>query len=95
MLETISTTKIFEGTQGVFTHESAVCQCTMRFAVFVPPQARDKAVRLPVLFWLSGLTCTEENFITKAGAQKIAAELGLVIVAPDTSPRGPGVPDDP
>lgn len=95
MLETISTTKFFEGTQGVYTHESAVCQCTMQFAVFVPPQARDKAVRLPVLFWLSGLTCTEENFITKAGAQKIAAELGLVIVAPDTSPRGPGVPDDP
>jgi S-formylglutathione hydrolase len=65
----------------------------MRFAVFVPPQAAKGKV--PVLFYLSGLTCTEENFITKAGAQRMAAQLGLMLVAPDTSPRGPDVPGDP
>ena len=65
----------------------------MRFAVFTPPQARDKKV--PVLWYLSGLTCTEENFISKAGAQRAAAELGIMLVAPDTSPRGDGVPGDP
>ncbi|MEO1149784.1 MAG: S-formylglutathione hydrolase [Pseudomonadota bacterium] len=95
MLETVSTTKIFNGTQGVYAHESELCQCTMRFAVFVPPQASENHRRLPVVYWLSGLTCTEENFITKAGAQRLASELGLILVAPDTSPRGPDVPDDP
>jgi len=67
----------------------------MRFAVFTPPEAQHGPGPFPVLYWLSGLTCTEENFIAKAGAQRVAAELGLVIVAPDTSPRGEGVPDDP
>jgi S-formylglutathione hydrolase len=65
----------------------------MRFAIYLPPQAESQAV--PVLYWLSGLTCTDENFMQKAGAQRIAAELGMAIVAPDTSPRGEGVADDP
>src|SRR3989442_3658122 len=64
----------------------------MRFGVFRPPQARARAV--PVLYWLSGLTCTEENFIVKAGAQRVAAELGLAIVVPDTSPRGLKIPGE-
>lgn len=66
----------------------------MVFAVYLPPQA-EQGGKLPVLYWLSGLTCTDENFMHKAGAQRMAAELGLIIVAPDTSPRGPGVPGDP
>jgi S-formylglutathione hydrolase len=65
----------------------------MTFAVFLPPQA--EAERVPVVYWLSGLTCTDENFVTKAGAQQYAAEHGIAVVAPDTSPRGDGVPDDP
>ena len=65
----------------------------MRFGVFIPPQA--KTTRVPVLYWLSGLTCTDENFMHKAGAMRMAAELGLIIVAPDTSPRGADVPGDP
>jgi S-formylglutathione hydrolase len=64
----------------------------MRFGVYLPPQAG--AARVPVLYWLSGLTCTEENFVTKAGAQRVAAELGLAIVVPDTSPRGLNIPGD-
>lgn len=67
----------------------------MKFAVYLPPEDKHGKGPFPVLYWLSGLTCTEENFITKAGAQRVAAELGVVIVAPDTSPRGEGVPDDP
>ncbi len=65
----------------------------MRFSAFAPPKALDGS-RVPVVWWLSGLTCTEENFAVKAGAQRIAAELGLLVIAPDTSPRGEGVPDD-
>lgn len=99
-MKTVSETRVFGGVQGVYTHTSAVCNCDMRFAVFLPPEDKHGAGPYPVLYWLSGLTCTEENFIAKAGAQRIAAELGLVVVAPDTSPRGPdkdgnGVPDDP
>nr|WP_295379070.1 S-formylglutathione hydrolase [Pseudoxanthomonas sp.] len=81
----------FGGTQEVWVHRSAVLDCDMRFAVYLPPQA--KARRLPVLYWLSGLTCTEQNFITKAGAQRYAAEHGVILVAPDTSPRGDDVAD--
>ncbi len=66
----------------------------MRFGIYLPPQASDTS-SVPVLYWLSGLTCTDENFMQKAGVQRIAAELGVAIVAPDTSPRGDGVPDDP
>ena len=68
--------------------------CDMVFAVYLPPQA-EQGGKLPVLYWLSGLTCTDENFMQKAGAMRMAAELGLIIVAPDTSPRGPDVPGDP
>lgn len=75
----------------MYEHDSEACRCPMRFAVFTPAGASGS---LPVLTWLSGLTCTEQNFITKAGAQRAASELGLIIVAPDTSPRGEGVPDD-
>lgn len=81
------------GWQDVYQHQSEVLGCAMTFAVFLPPQA--ETARLPVLYWLSGLTCTEQNFITKAGAQRYAAEHGLILVAPDTSPRGEAVADDP
>ena len=79
------------GWQDVYRHSSATLGCMMNFAIYLPPQAQRQ--RLPVLYWLSGLTCNEQNFITKAGAQRYAAEHGVVIVAPDTSPRGDGVPD--
>jgi len=92
MFETISESRCFGGVQGVYRHDSALLGCSMRFAFFRPPQALE--ARVPVLYWLSGLTCTEENFITKAGAQRVAAELGLAIVAPDTSPRGLGIPGE-
>jgi S-formylglutathione hydrolase len=91
MLTTVSQHKCFAGVQGVYSHEAITTDCTMRFAVFLPPQAQTQKV--PVLYWLSGLTCTEENFITKAGAQRVAAELGLAIVVCDTSSRGSKIPD--
>lgn len=94
-MKQLSANKMFGGEQGVYAHQSAACACEMKFAVFTPPEELHGTGSLPVLYWLSGLTCTEENFITKAGAQRVAAELGLIIVAPDTSPRGEGVPDDP
>jgi S-formylglutathione hydrolase len=82
----------FGGVQSVYTHAARETRCAMRFGVFLPPQADSRHV--PVLYWLSGLTCTEENFIVKAGAQRIASELGLAIVVPDTSPRGLGIPGE-
>ena len=82
----------FGGWQDVYRHESETLGCEMNVGVYLPPQA--EGGKLPVLYWLSGLTCTEQNFITKAGAQRYAAEHGLILVVPDTSPRGPGVPDD-
>ncbi|MEZ5498193.1 MAG: S-formylglutathione hydrolase [Steroidobacteraceae bacterium] len=90
--ETISEHRCFGGTQGFYRHGSRETSTTMRFAVFSPPQAA--AGPVPVLWFLAGLTCTEENFTVKAGAQRVAAELGFMLVAPDTSPRGPDVPDD-
>ncbi|QIL19686.1 S-formylglutathione hydrolase [Thermomonas sp. HDW16] len=81
----------FGGWQDVYEHASSTLDCTMRFAIYLPPQAAHGPV--PVLYWLSGLTCTEQNFITKAGAQRYAAEHGIAIVAPDTSPRGDNVAD--
>ncbi len=90
-MQTISENRCFGGTQGVFEHPSRETGTDMRLAVFVPG---DVAGPMPVVYWLSGLTCTEENFTVKAGAQRVAAELGLILVAPDTSPRGDGVPDD-
>jgi S-formylglutathione hydrolase len=84
----------FGGKQAVYRHLSQTTGGTMTFAVFVPPQAQHGA-RLPVLTYLSGLTCTHSNVMDKGGYQHIAAELGLIVVCPDTSPRGDGVPDDP
>jgi len=93
-IETLSEAGCFGGRIGFYKHRSDVNNCDMRFSVFVPPQAA-AGKPLPVLTFLSGLTCTEENFMVKSGAQRVAARLGLVLVAPDTSPRGEGVPDDP
>ena len=81
----------FGGWQDVYRHRSQVLDCDMTFAIYLPPQAAQGPV--PVLYWLSGLTCTEQNFITKAGAQRYAAEHGIAIVCPDTSPRGDDVAD--
>lgn len=92
-IEQVSNTQCFGGQQLQFTHNSQVLNCTMRFAVYLPPQALE-GEKVPVLYWLSGLTCTDENFTQKAGAQRMAAELGIAIVAPDTSPRGDDVADD-
>lgn len=84
--------RCFGGTVGYYSHASDCCQSEMRFATFVPPQAATGPV--PVVYFLSGLTCTEENFTVKAGAQRWAAELGLMLVVPDTSPRHTGIPDE-
>lgn len=92
-LTNVSEAKAFGGKQFVYSHASAETGTDMRFAVYLPPAA-EKA-KVPVLWYLSGLTCTEENFTAKAGAQRDAAELGIALIAPDTSPRGDGVPDDP
>jgi len=92
-IETISEHGCFGGKVGFYRHRSSINNCDMRFAVFVPPQAANTNV--PVLTFLSGLTCTEETFMIKSGAQRIAAELGLMLISPDTSPRGDEVPDDP
>ncbi len=86
---TLSEHPCFGGVQGFYQHASTVIGLPMRFGVFVPPQA--KVGPVPALFWLAGLTCTEETFAIKAGAQRLAAELGLMLVTPDTSPRNTGV----
>lgn len=91
-LEPVSQARCFGGTQWVYRHASRETGTAMKFAAFLPPQAEDGPV--PVLWFLAGLTCTEENFTVKAGAQRVAAELGIALIAPDTSPRGDGVPDD-
>jgi len=91
-IKAITQNLCFGGVQSVYTHASEETGCVMRFGVFLPPQAASG--RVPVLYWLSGLTCTEENFIVKAGAQRVAAALGLAIVVPDTSPRGLGIPGE-
>lgn len=95
-LELVSSTKVFDGRQQQYRHYSETLNCHMRFAIFLPPLAErmEKAQRFPVLYWLSGLTCTDENFSQKAGAQRMAAELGIALVIPDTSPRGDDVADD-
>ena len=90
-MQRIESHACFGGSQEVWSHASSVLDCEMRFGVYLPPQARDHAC--PVLYWLSGLTCSEQNFITKSGAQRYAAEHGLILVAPDTSPRGSAVAD--
>jgi S-formylglutathione hydrolase len=91
-IETLSEQRCFEGTQGFYRHASRVIGLPMRFAVYVPPQAASG--RVPVLFYLAGLTCTEETAVIKAGFQRIAAELGIMIVTPDTSPRNTGIPGE-
>jgi S-formylglutathione hydrolase len=91
-LETKSSAKSFGGVQGVYTHKSIVCASPMTFAVYVPPHAPGS--RLPVLWYLSGLTCTHANVMEKGEYRKAAAEHGVIIVCPDTSPRGEGVADD-
>ena len=91
-MQTVSENACFGGTQGVYTHTSQVCRCDMTFGLFLPVEARDGPV--PVLWYLSGLTCTHENAMTKAGAQAWAAEQGIALVFPDTSPRGEGVAND-
>lgn len=92
-MEQIDAHKSFGGQQLRYRHSSVVLNCEMTFSIYLPPQAEQRAV--PVLYWLSGLTCTDENFVTKAGAQQYAAQYGIAIICPDTSPRGEGVPDDP
>jgi S-formylglutathione hydrolase len=92
MMKTISEHRCFGGVQGYYAHASKEAGLEMKFSVFQPPQAR--AGRVPVLYYLAGLTCTEETFAIKAGAQRVAAELGLMLVAPDTSPRGANLPGE-
>jgi S-formylglutathione hydrolase len=91
-MEMVEEHRIFAGQQQRWRHTSSVLQCEMTFSIFIPPARHDAPP--PVLYWLSGLTCNDENFTTKAGAQRVAAELGIVLVMPDTSPRGDAVADD-
>ena len=91
-MKLVSCARSFGGEQRTYVHDSRETGCPMRVAVFLPPAFGQG--RIPVLYWLSGLTCTEENFVVKAGAQRVAAELGLAIVVPDTSPRGLGYPGE-
>ncbi|RDE19165.1 S-formylglutathione hydrolase [Motiliproteus coralliicola] len=92
-IENLSCNKSFGGWNKQYGHDSSALNCRMRFAIYLPPKVAS-GERVPVLYWLSGLTCTDENFMHKAGAQRMAAELGLAIVAPDTSPRGDEVAND-
>jgi S-formylglutathione hydrolase len=92
-MESIACNKMFGGEQRRYKHKSETLSCDMHFSIYLPPQVSKG--RVPVLYWLSGLTGTDENFVIKAGAQRAASELGLAIVMGDTSPRGEDVPDDP
>lgn len=92
-LEQVSANKMFGGTQLKLKHHSQVLGCDMVFSVYLPPDAGGDH-KVPVIYWLSGLTCTDDNFVQKAGAQQYAADAGVAIICPDTSPRGEGVPDD-
>ena len=92
-MEKIEAIKEFGGWLNRYRHRSSACACDMTFSVYLPPQAATEKV--PAVYWLSGLTCTDDNFRVKAGAQRYAAELGLALVIPDTSPRGAEVPDVP
>jgi len=94
-MELLSTNVCFDGEHRRYRHTSATLQCAMEFAVFLPPAALGTNSKpVPVLYWFSGLTCTDQNFMQKAGAQKLAAKLGLAIVCPDTSPRGLNLPGE-
>src|SRR5690606_37718915 len=92
-IELLAAHKSFAGEQRRYSHWSSSCNCEMRFSVFLP--SISTGAKVPVLYWLSGLTCTDENFVHKAGAQQFAEHFGIDVVAPDTSPRGEGVADDP
>ena len=92
-LSKISQAKVFGGLHQQYQHQAKTVNSMMKFAIFLPPNTSDRN-RVPVLYWLSGLTCNEENFMFKAGAFELAAQLGMAIVTPDTSPRGDGVADD-
>jgi S-formylglutathione hydrolase len=92
-LEQVSANKMFGGKQIKFKHRSNVLSCDMIFSVYLPPGA-SSINKVPVIYWLSGLTCTDDNFVQKAAAQQYAAREGIAIVCPDTSPRGDNVPDD-
>lgn len=91
-MERVSGNKVFGGTLERYRHPSQSCDCEMTFGIFLPPASRTQ--RVPVLYWLSGLTCTDENFMQKAGAQRVASDLGMAIVCPDTSPRGTDLPGE-
>lgn len=98
-IKKLSSYQSFGGMQNRYRHESAVLSCSMTFSVYLPKAALHAQENLlptlfPTLYWLSGLTCTDENFVQKAGAQATASELGLILIVPDTSPRGENVPDD-
>lgn len=92
-IENLSINKSFGGWHKQYSHHSSTLNCKMRFAIYLPPQASN-GEKVPVLYWLSGLTCTDENFMQKAGGHALAAKLGIAIVAPDTSPRGDDVAND-
>jgi S-formylglutathione hydrolase len=92
-MELVSQNLIFGGEQRRYAHRAKTLNCDMHFSIYLPPQA--KTGEVPLLYWLSGLTCNDENFVTKAGAQQYAAKHGMALVMPDTSPRGEGMPDDP
>lgn len=93
-IKLVASNKCHGGYQKTYSHHSKELSCEMKFAIYLPPQCDDSAIKLPVLYWLSGLTCNELNFIQKAGAQRYAAEHGIIIVCPDTSPRGVNLPGD-
>lgn len=91
-MELKSSHKCFGGTASYYSHDASTTKCNMNFSVFVPEQAKN--AKCPALYYLAGLTCTEDNFTSKAGAYKLASELGMILIAPDTSPRGDHVPDE-
>lgn len=93
-LKLLSSHRLFDGSQRRCSHRSKSLNCEMNFSIYLPPEINNKE-KIPVVYWLSGLTCTDENFTLKAGAQRVAAELGIALVIPDTSPRGEGVADAP
>ena len=93
-MKELSFVKTFDGAQLRYEHFSNALDCRMTFSIFLPKTSIKDNAKLPVIYWLSGLTCTDENFVQKSGAQKYASKLGLIIVSPDTSPRGENVPDD-
>ncbi|WP_182417518.1 S-formylglutathione hydrolase [Bartonella sp. HY038] len=94
-MEIVSQALSFGGIQGVYRHKSLVNHCDMTFALFMPPQTKNSKVKVPLLWFLSGLTCSHQNVMDKGEYRRLAAELGVAIICPDTSPRGDDVPDEP